>query len=129
MNVGCDVHIHIGKPPILYKNPYPASLICEYEIDAQKALQQPNIWVGEASFLKANLLGDMDRFIPRPIQKICKLIPDSCSGKSVTIDDKLIRAIEEIDWTNNTHYKICDKKELIEFLKKHKGEECYYICW
>jgi len=127
--MGCDVHIHIGRPPILYRNPYPIALFCEYEIDTDKALKQPHIWVGEASFLKAGLTGDIDRYVPQPIQKICKLIPDSCSGKSVIIDDKLIETIEEIDWTNNTQYEICEKKKLIEFLKKHKGKECYYICW
>jgi len=121
--MGCDFTIHIGKPKIRKRT------FLECDIDSEHSLKQPRIVVGECSFLKASLFNDPYTFVPYPIMKLSDLIPYACDGYVVITED-LIKKIESIEWINTTSYELyVTKEELIEFLRKHIGKPCYYICW
>lgn len=128
--MGCDFTIHIGEPPIKRRRPFPVSLLSEYELNYDKALAQPSLTIGECSFLKYGLTQDKS-FIPEPIFELSDLIPSADSGKSTEINDELIEKVSKaMDKENTTGYKIyVSKEEVLEFLRKHKGKKCYYICW
>ena len=130
MVLGCDFTIHIGKPPITRHRPFPVCLLSKYELDYEKAAKQPSLVIGECSFLKYGLTQDKS-FIPEPIFILSDLIPPADSGKSVKIDDELIKKVAEaMSKPNTTGYEIyVSKQVVVEFLRKHKGKECYYVCW
>jgi len=128
--MGCDFTIHIGKLPIKgWKHDFVSLILGQVvDIDENEAIKQPHIIVGECSFLKAGLTED-DSYIPEPIRVLSDIIPYYGTGKTKKIDE-FIKLVEEIKWENSTSYELyISKKELIEFLRKHEGEECYYVCW
>lgn len=104
------------------------------ELDDKVIYKTKAIWIGEVSWLKADLFDDVD-FIPNVVDKINALI----TGLTV-IDDELIEKIKEaFKLPNNTikengvwdgkGYKIADSKKVIKFLKQHKGRKCFTVSW
>ena len=126
--MGCIFTIHTGKVPLKEDEDG------ELEIDAEKALKTDNFEVGECSFLKAALFEDEETFIPYPIRVLSELIDnykevrEKGRGRG-KINEDLIKKVADIEWKNDTSYKLCKKEELLEFLKSNKGKECYYVCW
>lgn len=132
--MGCDYTIHVGEIPIKSRRTDPLSLMIgnTVEIDNDLAIKQPNITIGECSFLKAGfpIEGGADRYIPKPIQLMCDLIPASQEARTVFISDELIGAIEKTyEQPNQTSYRMTSKERVLDFLREHKGEKCYSICW
>jgi len=134
--MGCDFTIHVGKVPIV-RHVYELPLLLlgkNVEVDLEKAAKQPHIVVAECSFLKAALYEDEETFIPYIVSRLSDLIPCGNTGRTRKIDDKLIIEVENA-WEmhkklNKSNYKVyTTKKELLEFFKKYKGKECYYLCW
>ena len=125
--------IIVGKPKIQIQN-IVASANLGVEVDLEKAAKQPHIVVAECSFLKAALYEDEETFIPYIVSRLSDLIPCGNTGRTRKIDDKLIIEVENA-WEmhkklNKSNYKVyTTKKELLEFFKKYKGKECYYLCW
>lgn len=96
---------------------------CRHHTDISNT---PNIWVGEVSWLKAALFKDGDTFIPSPIQKIYDLIGEDLP----VIDDKFIAdAKQALSVKNSTKYSLSNTKDIIDFLKQHKGMRCFTVSW
>lgn len=88
--------------------------------------ETPHVFVGEASFLKAALFEDSETFIPDTIEVICSIISDNLP----IINDELIYEIEKsFNLTNKTQYELSESNDVIEFLKKHKGQKAFTIAW
>jgi len=82
----------------------------------------PNIWIGEVSWLKADLFDDVNRYVPSPILQIDEIIDESLP----TIDNELIEKIKSaLETKNTTKYKLNNKSAIIRFLKKHKGKKIF----
>jgi len=130
--MGCEYTIHIGKLPIVREADAIEKMFgIEVIVDTTVSAEQPYIEVGDCSFLKAGLTGELEKYIPKAIRDLTDIIPGGDSGKTATIDENLIDKINALDWENGTeYYKLnITKEELIKFLKEHMGEQCYSICW
>ena len=87
----------------------------------------PNVWIGEVSWLKAILFENGEgTFVPSTVQQIHDMIGEDLP----TIDDKLISRIEDcFTFPNITEYSIAKSKDVVDFLKKHKGKKVFTVSW
>jgi hypothetical protein len=91
----------------------------------EKIEQSPNIEVGPVSWLKAGLLED-DSFIPEPIG----LLVDIIGEELPVIDQTLLDQVEEaLKTTNTSVYNLENLDNVLEFLKKHRGERIFTVSW
>lgn len=94
------------------------------------ARRTPKFEFGEHSFLKGALTDD-DRYVSDAVQ-LEDIIKDE-TGYGELITEEIIKQVKE--WadsfkgdTSYYHNQI-DMKELIKFLKKHKGKKAFFTCW
>jgi hypothetical protein len=86
----------------------------------------PEVWVGEVSWLKADLFDDADAFIPTPVQLVSELIGEDLP----IIDDELINNIETaLKLENKTSYRVAKPEDVVKFLRKHKGKRAFTVSW
>lgn len=91
-----------------------------------KIARTPNVWVGEVSWLKAALFEDEEKYIPTAIEQIHEIIGEDLP----VIDDELIARIEQaLRLPNKTRYRVAKPEEVVEFLRKYKGERCFTVSW
>ena len=96
----------------------------------KKIAKTPNIWIGEASWLKASLCKDektADKYVPATVERVCEII-----GEDLPIlDDILIQKIlDALDLPNDTAYNVTTKKDEVEkFLLTHKGKKVFTVSW
>jgi hypothetical protein len=135
--MAADMHIHVLKEPFTeadlasfmsnvlgskYFNPRPGANLDLFS----KCSDTPNVWVGEVSWLKANLADDADTFIPGPVQKVHDLIGEDLP----VIDDALIAKVREaFNDENKTTYNVAPPAKVLEFLEQHKGEKVFTVSW
>lgn len=142
--MAADLHIHVGKPHSgwgkkrLTKEGLPTILNpsdkdeAKYEAALKRSQRQPDVWVGEVSYLKAALSGNYSDFVPGPIQCIVELIPDARDLKPTKITAKLIKDVKKaFDLPNETlpNYELADPEEVAAFLRKHRGKWAYTVPW
>ncbi len=86
----------------------------------------PKVWIGEASWLKASILGDKKSFIPDPVNEVEKIV-----GKNFpTIDDEFVKKISAaMRKENKSNYSIADPDDVINFLRGHKGRRAFAVKW
>ena len=93
-----------------------------------RVLKTPSVFIGEISWLKANLLlfhNERD-FVPNTVSEVNDLIEERLPN----IDDKLIDKIDKaFDLENITGYTLGNRKEVIDFLKQHIGKRCFTVNW
>ena len=85
----------------------------------------PSVWVGEVSWLKADLLKDVDRFVPGPIQHMF----DAVKTFTIITDEVIEKVSIAFDVPNTTDYSINTKDEVVDFLKQHKNRDCFVVYW
>jgi hypothetical protein len=93
----------------------------------------PNIWIGEVSWLKAQLFDKPGQFIPEPVGHISDAIDEDMP----VIDDDLIELImEAFTLPNSTGhgdfkvFEVTDRGEKVrEFLEEHRGKRCFTVSW
>jgi len=92
----------------------------------EKIANTPNIWIGEVSWLKAGLTSNPEKYVPAPIQKISDIIGEDLPK----IDDELIQKVENaLRLKNTTSYQVANPKDVVKFLKKHKGKKVFTVSW
>lgn len=138
--MSADLHVHVltdefteehykvfssnvlGSMYFGYENPSIGDKYDLYDL----ALNTPNVWVGEVSWLKAALFDDAEKYIPAAVETIAGLICDDCP----VIDDDMISAVHAaFKVENGTSYGISEGNDVIDFLNKHKGERAFTISW
>jgi hypothetical protein len=87
----------------------------------------PNVWIGEVSWLKADLTDDAETFVPDPIGKIHDLIGEELP----TLDDETIAKIVAIlrAVPNQTQYRVTTPEKVMEFLVQHRGKRVFQVSW
>ena len=144
--MSADLHIHILKDVTEqdvreFEEPFVMTADNGGEEDNREDLyiiieNTPNIWIGEVSWLKADLFDDPETFIPDTVQKISDLIGDDFP----TLDENLLNQIEDaFDLPNKTvkkdgvwsgkGYRIAKKKDVIGFLKQYIGYKLFTVSW
>ena len=84
------------------------------------------VGVGEVSWLKAALFEDGDTFVPKPIETISEIVGEDFP----VIDDEMIAKIEAaMKLPNTTGYSLGSAKDILQFLKDHKGRFACAISW
>jgi hypothetical protein len=138
-----DLYIHIGKPHEAW---VPAELVGydsrgkeikaysgkAFDTATDDARRHPHIRVGEASFLGASQTGDRSKYVPGPIGRIVKLIPDASKSKSVKVTRQLVKDIKRaFSLQNKTDpkYELEDAEKILSFLERHRGKYAYTIAW
>lgn len=90
-----------------------------------RVTSMPSVWVGEASWTKAEIFNSIENFVP-PIVAAAKNIFEN----RPVIDDEVIEKIEKaFNQPNKTEYKINAKKYVIKFLNKYKGYKAFFSVW
>lgn len=91
-----------------------------------KFSESPQFEVGECSFLKANMSGDNESYIPDLVSICCDVVDD---GR--IIDDEMISQIKEMSKTAEQHeyYHTSSINDLLTWLEMHKGEYVFSIAW
>ena len=86
----------------------------------------PNVWIGEVSWLKASVFGDVETFVPNPIAGVQEIIGEDLP----VIDGDLIERIgTALSMTNTTKYHIVDRDKVLTFLRKHMGKQVFTVSW
>ena len=93
----------------------------------------PDVWIGEVSWLKAELFDKPGEFIPGPVQAIFDLIGDDETLPILTpeLREKILDALHG---PNTTSYRVADAAsakyaEVVAFLDKHMGERLFTVSW
>ena len=93
---------------------------------ADRVSATPNVWVGEVSWLEANLTEDPETFVPSTVEKVAEIIGEEFP----VVDDALIEKIAHaMDLDNKTAYRLAKANEVIDFLKEHRGKKAFTISW
>lgn len=102
------------------------------EANARKDLyilifDQPNIWIGEVSWLKSALSDNKAEYVPKPVESIYELIGEDFP---ILTDDLIAKIIRSLNLENKTQYELnSNELELLLFLDTHKGKKCFTISW
>ena len=138
-----DLYIHIGKPHEAWIPDELAGYDSRgkeikaysgkaFDTATDDAKRHPHVRVGEASFLGAAQTGDRSKYVPGPIGRIAKLIPDASKPKPVRVTRQLVRDIKRAFRLQNKtdpKYELEDAEKVLSFLEKHRGEYAYTIAW
>lgn len=90
------------------------------------ATETPYIWIGEVSWLKADLLADDETFIPNTVGTIDELIGEDWP----VLDDELIKNIlQAFELENKARCLLAEVAEVSQFLEEHRGEKVFTISW
>jgi len=136
--MAADLHIHVfGEGEfteddfrdmfsnVLGSKWFNPSIRSDYSI-YEKCYGLPNIWIGEVSWLKANLTGDGETFIPDPVGKVSEIVGEH----QPIVDDEFIDSIRSaFNSDNTTMYNCADKEDVVEFLNAHRGKRAFTISW
>ena len=91
----------------------------------QKMNETPNCWIGEVSWLKAEVFDDGNTYIPNAVGEVSEIFENE-----TVIDDDVIKRVEDaMSMKNDTSYGVASKDEVVDFLKEHKGERAFTITW
>jgi len=99
----------------------------EHDCDLYKmCAATPDVWVGEVSWLKANVLEDEESFIPNIVQAVWETVGENFP----VIDDSFIEAIKKaFEAGNTTDYSVSSVDKVVSFLTKHLGKKVFTISW
>jgi len=138
--MGADLHIHIVGTLTEqdFKILFSHSLGSKYfDMSAQNDFEEeqkvwervsenPEIWIGEVSWLKASLTEDKEKYIPSTVMTVSELI-----GENQPILDEELKSsiLAAFDLANSTQYDLASKKEVEEWLDKNMGERLFTISW
>lgn len=83
-------------------------------------------WVGEVSWLKADLSGDPDTYIPGTVMKVHDIIGEVLPVIDTALIEK-IRGAFKVE--NTTSYDVTTENAVVEFLTEHKGKRAFTVSW
>lgn len=123
--MAADLHIHVvtegaeGEDGVVSAPAYPD------QWDPSSVARSPNVWVGEVSWLKADLFGSED-YVPAPVQAVFDLIGDELP----VVDDALIEGVvRAMGLPNATRYSLAEVDEVRAFLEAHRGLRAFTVSW
>lgn len=134
--MAADLHLHIKTDELsdedltLFMQPSHTYHFDERDDPIKKAYdavaKTPDVWIGEVSWLKADLFGD-ENYIPETVERVAELVGEGC-----VIDDDLIRGVEaafELPRSRKNSYRIAKVDEVVTFLSEHKGAHVFQVSW
>jgi hypothetical protein len=136
--MAADLHIHIleyaSEQDVAY---FKSSTLGSkfFDIDANRRYDDPSnecvrntagVWVGEVSWLKANLFDQEETYIPGAVARVSELIGEEFP----IITEELIKQIREaMSIENTTRYSVASADSVCEFLGQHIGKKIFTISW
>lgn len=89
--------------------------------------ESPSVWVGEVSWLKADLLDAKEEFVPDIVGQVHEIIGENLPE----IDDALIGKIHGAFFKSKPHtlYKVAEKEYVMKFLEEHRGKRVFTVSW
>lgn len=104
--------------------------------DEKKVEETPNIWIGEVSWLKADLFKDKEMFIPNTVANISELIGQELPTITDEFIEKVMNAFELVNNTkreggvwDGEGYSLANPDDVKEFLERYKGKKVFTISW
>ena len=93
----------------------------------EPAEHAPQIWIGEVSWLKAELFDEgSEAFIPDTVGTIADLIGEDFPTLNGELRDRILAAF---DLRNTTGYQLAKKAEVETWLNEHLGKQLVTISW
>lgn len=92
-----------------------------------KILAQPNIWIGEVSWLKASLFeGGEEQFVPSTVQVVSDAIGEDLPVLDGELFERIIGAFSE---ENRTIYSLAKEENVRAWLQQHMGKRLFTVSW
>lgn len=85
--------------------------------------------LGECSFLKASLTGNLDDYVPDVIQQFNSLIDPKLDGEMFIIDEELVEACRNMKYTEHYCYDTQETLALADWLERYIGQKAYIELW
>lgn len=103
-----------------YEKAYDIDLFCSCS-------DTPHLYVGEVSWLKASLTGDIDEYVPDLVLHVSELFN---GNELLLITDEVIEKVRSIidSFVEHEHYS-SGTEGLLEFFEKYKGSTAFTVSW
>jgi len=99
------------------------------KFDENVVYKTPNVWIGEVSWLKADLLGS-DEFLPGPVVAVQDIFYEKGRKGIIVLDEKTIgRILAALETENKTKYETTKAAGVRKFLRRHQGKKAFTISW
>jgi hypothetical protein len=86
----------------------------------------PKVWLGDASFIKADLCQDDKRYVPAAVDKVNNLIPE---GGILLTAELAQRIVAAFDGDNESIYPIGDRDEVQQWCEEHLNQSVFVMSW
>lgn len=112
----------LGGHPCQVKRVHPCAHWCA-------VADSDNTWIGEVSWLKAGLVGDLT-YVPEPVAQVSTLIGENLPVLTSTLRDQIISAVGTERLRDNG-YKTIDPydPELEQWLNYRAGDRLFTVSW
>lgn len=85
-----------------------------------------SVWIGEVSWIKANVTGLREEYVPNTVLKVHELIGEDLPVLDEALKQKILSAFSE---PNTTGYRINKKSEVEAFLTQNIGKRLFTVSW
>jgi hypothetical protein len=82
------------------------------------------IWIGEVSWLKADITGDLDTYIPQPVRAVSDAIGERIPTLCPVLADRIMGAV---NLPNVTSYRLVDSDDVRAWLDGHMGWHLFTV--
>lgn len=131
--MAADMHLHILDAPNLEVDEEIVRKFIRKELPDEEEWENayfainhtPNVWVGEVSWVKAQLFND-DGYIPPAVGKIQELVGETFP----VIDDQFLANVESAMLSaNHSAYGTTSALTVLNFLRRFMGHRCFVVSW
>ena len=105
----------------------PACRIAPDCLHWRRVEESENTWIGEVSWLKASLLGDMS-YVPEPVEAVNGLIGEDLPVLDEELKHKILQAVATPN-ERAGYYRTAACQEVAGWLDGHMGEKLFTVSW
>lgn len=92
--------------------------------DEDAVYRAPGVYIGEVSWLKADLMNDSNQYVPSTVEVISDLV----GYDFPEITDEFIEKVKQaFELPNMTKYSLAEPNVVLAFLNEHKGERVFQM--
>jgi hypothetical protein len=127
MAADCFIHVMEGitnEELNLFENEHFSSDV-KWDPIYDRVSATPDVWIGEAEWLKAAILDQVEAFVPGPVVVVADLYRE----RPVITDELIENTMIAFDSPNKTNLGVVDRELVRAFLETHKGKRAFTISW
>ena len=86
----------------------------------------PSVWVGKASWLKADLFGETEAYVPAALRDIEAIV----GANLPVIDEVLIEHVRHaLRQNNTTAYPLAEAADIVTFMDAQRDHRAFTVRW